>query len=119
MAPFWDPDARGAVVGLGTGHGRGHWWRAMLEGVALDCAMGYGAIEAATGEPITELLTIGGGARSALMRQIVADATGRPVRDLEHAGGELPGCRHARGQRCRLVREPGRGVAPRCRARSS
>ena len=23
MAPFWDPDARGAVVGLGTGHGRG------------------------------------------------------------------------------------------------
>ena len=80
MAPFWDPDARGAVVGLGTGHGRGHWWRAMLEGAALDCAMGYGAIEAATGEPITELLTIGGGARSTLMRQIVADATGRPVR---------------------------------------
>ena len=42
--------------------------------------MGYGAIEAATGEPIRELLTIGGGARSALMRQIVADVTGRPVR---------------------------------------
>ena len=80
MAPFWDPDARGAVVGLGTGHGRGHWWRAMLEGAALDCAMGYGAIERATGEPVTELLTIGGGARSALMRQIVADVTARPVR---------------------------------------
>jgi len=79
MAPFWDPDARGAVVGLGTGHGRGHWWRAMLEGAALDCAMGYAAIEAATGEPVTELLTIGGGARSALMRQIVADATARAV----------------------------------------
>ena len=40
MAPFWDPDAGGAVVGLRTGHGRGHYWRAMLEGVALDCAMG-------------------------------------------------------------------------------
>ena len=80
MAPFWDPDAGGAVVGLRTGHGRAHWWRAMLEGVALDCAMGYGAIEAATGEPVRELLTIGGGARSRLMRQIVADATGRPVR---------------------------------------
>ena len=79
MAPFWDPDAGGAVVGLRTGHGRGHYWRAMLEGVALDCAMGYGAIEAATGAPVTELLTIGGGARSALMRQIVADSTGRPV----------------------------------------
>jgi xylulokinase len=79
MAPFWDPDAGGAVVGLRTGHGRGHYWRAMLEGVALDCAMGYGAIEEATGAPVTELVTIGGGARSALMRQIVADATGRPV----------------------------------------
>lgn len=79
MAPFWDPDAGGAVVGLRTGHGRGHYWRAMLEGVALDCAMGYGAIEAATGAPVTELLTIGGGARSALMRRIVADSTGRPV----------------------------------------
>jgi sugar (pentulose or hexulose) kinase len=79
MAPFWDPDARGAVVGLATGHGRAHYWRAMLEGVALDCAMGYGAIEAATGESVTALLTIGGGAKSKLMRQIVADATGLPV----------------------------------------
>ena len=68
------------MVGLRTGHTRAHYWRAVLEGVALDCAMGYGAIEAATGEPIRELLTIGGGARSALMRQIVADSTGRPVR---------------------------------------
>ena len=48
-----------------------------MEGVALDLAMGYAAIEAATGEPVSELLTIGGGAKSALMRRIVADATGR------------------------------------------
>ena len=41
--------------------------------------MGYGAIAAATGKPVREILTIGGGAKSALMRQIVADATGRPV----------------------------------------
>ena len=79
MTPFWDPDARGAVVGLGIGHGRAHYYRALLEGVALDLAMGYAAIEAATGEPIRELLAIGGGAKNALMRQIVADATGRPV----------------------------------------
>lgn len=80
MPPFWDPDARGAVVGFSAGHGRGHLYRALMEGIALDLAMGYGAIEAATGEPITELLTIGGGAKSALMRRIVADATGKPVR---------------------------------------
>jgi xylulokinase len=80
MTPFWDPDARGAVVGFGTGHARGHYWRALMEGVALDLAMGYAAIEQATGEPVRELLTIGGGARSTLMRQVVADATGKPVR---------------------------------------
>jgi xylulokinase len=80
MNPFWDPDARGAVIGLDTGHGRGHWYRALMEGVALDLAMGYGAIGAATGEPVRELLAIGGGAKSPLMRQIVADAAGKPVR---------------------------------------
>jgi xylulokinase len=79
MAPFWDPDAGGAVVGLRTGHGRAHYWRAMLESVALDCAMGYAAIDEVIGEPIRELLTIGGGARSRLMRQIVADSSGRTV----------------------------------------
>ena len=107
MAPFWDPDAGGAVVGLRTGHGRGHYWRAMLEGVALDCAMGYGAIEAATGEPVSELLTIGGGAK------VGADAPDRsglhrpPRPDIQHAGSELPRCRDAGGERRRLVRDPG------------
>lgn len=80
MTPWWDPDARGAVVGLGTGHRRGHYWRALMEGVALDLAMGYAAIEVATGEPVRELLTIGGGAKAGLMRRVVADATGKPVR---------------------------------------
>ncbi len=79
MTPWWDPDARGAVVGLGTGHRRGHYWRALMEGVALDLAMGYEAVEAATRQPVTELLTIGGGTKAALMRQIVADATAKPV----------------------------------------
>lgn len=79
MAPFWDADASGAVVGLRTSHGRAHYWRAMLESVALDCAMGYAAIDELTGEPIRELLTMGGGARSRLMRQIVADSSGRTV----------------------------------------
>lgn len=80
MTPWWDPDARGAVVGFGTGHKRGHYWRALMEGIALDLAMGYAAIEDATGEPVIELLTIGGGAKARLMRRIVADATGKPVR---------------------------------------
>jgi sugar (pentulose or hexulose) kinase len=83
MTPFWDPDARGALVGLGAGHGRGHVYRALMEGVALDEAMGLDSIEAALGGAVDELVTIGGGARSALWRRIVADATGKPVRVSE------------------------------------
>lgn len=79
MPPFWDPDARGLILGLGVGHGRGHLYRALMEGVALDLAMGYAAIEELTGEPVDELVAIGGGARSPLWRQIVADATGKRV----------------------------------------
>ncbi len=79
MCPHWDPDARGALVGLAPEHGPGHAYRALVEGIALDCAMGFAAMEASTGEPVTELLAIGGGARSRLWRQVMADATNRPV----------------------------------------
>jgi xylulokinase len=41
--------------------------------------MGYAAIEELTGEPVDELVAIGGGARSPLWRQIIADATGKRV----------------------------------------
>ncbi len=80
MTPWWDPDARGALVGLAAEHGRGHLYRALMEAVALDMATGYAAVERITGVPIEEILVIGGGARSALWRRILADATGRPIR---------------------------------------
>ena len=79
MTPFWDDAARGAVVGFGPGHGRAHLYRALMEGIALDQAMGFAAVEAATGEPVRELAVTGGGAKSALWRQIIADATGKPL----------------------------------------
>ncbi len=80
MPPWWDPDARGALVGLSPEHGRGHLYRALMEAVALDMAAGYEAVERITGEPVEEILVIGGGARSGLWRQILADVTGRPIR---------------------------------------
>ena len=80
MPPWWDPDARGAMIGFCADHGRGHLYRALMEGAALDMAMGYAAIERATATPIGEILVLGGGARSALWRRILADVTGRPIR---------------------------------------
>ncbi len=85
MTPYWDADARGILIGLSSEHGRGHVYRAMMEGIALDEAMGLSGIEAITGERVEELLTIGGGSKSDLWCRIVANATGKPVKRLATA----------------------------------
>jgi sugar (pentulose or hexulose) kinase len=85
MTPYWDQDARGLIIGLSGEHGRGHLYRAMMEGIALDQAMGTANIERVTGQQVTELMTIGGGSKSDLWCSIIADATGKPVRRLATA----------------------------------
>ncbi len=85
MTPYWEQDARGLILGLSGEHGRGHLYRAMMEGIALDQAMGTANIERVTGHQVTELMTIGGGSKSDLWCTIVADATGKPVRRLATA----------------------------------
>ncbi|MGI9499093.1 MAG: xylulokinase [Geminicoccaceae bacterium] len=85
MTPFWDADARGILIGLSSEHGRAHLYRAMMEGIALDEAMGLEGIERVTGETVEELLTIGGGSKSDLWCQIIANVTGKPVMRLATA----------------------------------
>lgn len=78
MNPYWDDDAAGVVVGLTGTHGPEHLYRAALEGIALEQRLALDAMEAATA-PIDELVVLGGGARSELWCQILADVTARPV----------------------------------------
>lgn len=78
MDPHWDPEARAAFIGLSGNHRPGHLYRATLEGLTLEVARAIAAMIAA-GIPAREIVAIGGGAKSALWRQIVADATGLPV----------------------------------------
>ncbi len=79
MNPHWNPDARGCIVGFAGSHGAGHVYRSILEGLTLESARAASAMEAA-GIAISEHVVIGGGARSRLWVQMVADATGRPAR---------------------------------------
>ena len=79
MNPHWNPDARGCLVGLTGSHGAGHIYRSMLEGLTLETARAANEMERA-GVAIDEHVVIGGGARSSLWVQMVADATGRPAR---------------------------------------
>ncbi|MFC4007979.1 FGGY family carbohydrate kinase [Nonomuraea purpurea] len=75
-APFSDPLARGALLGLSFEHGREDVARAALEGLTMvikDCL-------AATGATPTELRACGGGAASATWLGLIADVTGLPVR---------------------------------------
>jgi xylulokinase len=70
--PYPDPDARGVYFGLTLRHGKEHMVRAVLEGVA------YGLRDSLElmrdmGLEITQVRASGGGARSALWRQILAD----------------------------------------------
>jgi xylulokinase len=84
MTPYWDSAARGVIAGLSGNHNRGDVYRALLEGVALEQAMMTNKVAAAT-SPITHFAAVGGGSRSDLWCQILADASAREVKRLETA----------------------------------
>ena len=73
--PHKDPYAKGAFIGLSLRHTKAHMARAVLEGVAFGMRDSIEIIRG-MGIPVTEVRASGGGARSALWRQIMAD-TGR------------------------------------------
>ena len=77
-SPHWNPRARGAFVGLTMAHGRAEVTRAVLEGVAFNLRIILDAFRDQDA-PITALHLIGGGARSALWRQILADVYDLPL----------------------------------------
>ncbi|MCW5262818.1 xylulokinase [Verminephrobacter eiseniae] len=71
-SPHWDPLLRADFVGAGFNHGAGHFVRALYEGIAYslrDCR----DVLQARGLGFAVARLTGGGARSALWRQIVAD----------------------------------------------
>lgn len=80
-SPRWNPDARGAFVGLTNRHRQPDLLRAVLEGVALNLRV---ILEAfiRQGAVIESLRVIGGGARSPVWNQIMADSFGIPVQRL-------------------------------------
>ena len=71
--PYPDPLARGAFVGLTVRHSLPHMARAVLEGVAFGLRDSFELIKAAGLSDIQQVRVSGGGARSALWRQILAD----------------------------------------------
>jgi xylulokinase len=83
--PYWDPDAKGAWVGLRELHRLPHLYRAVLEGIAYEQLLVLSMIELDTGERATRVRLMGGGARSAFWVQLLADILERPVEVTGHA----------------------------------
>ena len=79
MPPFWDAAATGIMLGWTGAHRREHFYRAILEGIAYEHRLAMDGIAAATGTPIQEFIMMGGGSRSQLWCQIVADVNGTKV----------------------------------------
>ncbi|MDI1260946.1 glycerol kinase GlpK [Aquabacterium sp.] len=82
-APYWDSEARGAIVGLTRGSTVAHIARAALESIAFQSAalllaMSRDAV-AAGGHPVTELRVDGGACVNNLLMQFQADLLGIPV----------------------------------------
>lgn len=85
-APWWDPDARGALIGLRRGHGRAHMTRAMIEGVGQQLALVRDSVVAA-GAPIASVRATGGALRSSLWAEIVAAALDMPLEITDDTAG--------------------------------
>jgi len=82
-APYWKPEARGAIVGLTRGSTMAHIARAALESIAFQSAALLGAMSrdaAASGAPpVAELRVDGGASANDLLMQFQADLLGIPV----------------------------------------
>jgi glycerol kinase len=78
-SPYWDPYARGALLGLTRGTGRAQIVRATLEAIAYQTVDAVRAQEDAAGEALTTLRADGGATANDWLMQFQADALGVPV----------------------------------------
>lgn len=78
-APHWDSNARGSITGLTRASNKAHIVRAALESIAFQSRELIDAMEADSGETITELRVDGGAAVNNFLMQFQADILGKPV----------------------------------------
>jgi len=86
LQPYWTPgvklpgpEAKGAIIGFGDVHTRGHIYRAILEGLGYALREGKERIEKRTHIPIKSLRVSGGGSQSRNAMQLTADIFGLPT----------------------------------------
>ena len=79
-SPWWDPHARGTIVGITRGTTSAHIARAVIEAMAFQTRDAVDAMVAASGTPVTDLRVDGGASVMDLLLQLQADQLGVTVR---------------------------------------
>ena len=78
-APYWQPNARGSINGLGLHVQPAHIARALLDGIAFQCADIIRALDARAGGYVTEILADGGPTKNTYLMQRQADLLNKPI----------------------------------------
>lgn len=78
-SPWWDPYARGTIVGITRGTGRAELARAVVESMAFQTRDVIDAMSAVSGHVVAELRVDGGASAMDLLLQLQADQLGVPV----------------------------------------
>jgi sugar (pentulose or hexulose) kinase len=86
LQPYWSPgvkvpgpEAKGAVIGFGDVHTRGHLYRSILEGLAYALREGAERTQKRSRTPLQSLCVAGGGSQSDAAMQLTADIFGLPA----------------------------------------
>jgi glycerol kinase len=79
-APYWDPYARGTIIGITRGTTRAHLVRATLEAIAYQSRDVVDAMSRDAGVPLAELRADGGAVANPFLMQFQADTLGVPVK---------------------------------------
>lgn len=88
LQPYWtpgiiNPTSKGAVIGFADYHTRYHLYRAIIEGLGFELYHSMRIMEKRAKVEINEIYIGGGGARSDIVCQIVADIFGLPVKRIQ------------------------------------
>ena len=89
LQPYWGPglkrpNARGSIIGFSGAHTRFHLYRAIIEGIGFALREGLDEIVRKTHRMPDHIVVSGGGSRSSLYMQILADIFGLEVRQAEN-----------------------------------
>jgi glycerol kinase len=105
-APYWDPDARGAILGLTRGSGRAHVVRAALESIAFQTRDLVEAMNADSGIELTGLRVDGGASLNNFLMQFQADMLGVPVDRPALVETTAAGCAYLAGLATGIWKSP-------------